>query len=153
LFAASIPLISAQSQTTQSIENVTFCQIAENPSAYVAKQVRVRAIYRYALEERELEQPECCPGNKLGKMRVVGPSGNPDYPDQFTRRANRLAKRLMNGMSGVALVDLVGRVDRGVFQIERIEQIERLSRPADRDHDPSWVPRDCGSRILETPQK
>jgi hypothetical protein len=143
----------AQSQANQSIQDVTFCQLMKDPSAYAGIQIRVRAIFRFVLEESDLEQPECCPDNIFRKMRVAGPSGNPEYPDKFTKKTDRLAKRLYKGMSGVALVDLVGRIDRGVFSVDRIERIERLSRSSDLDHEPSWVPRDCASRVSEMPHK
>ncbi len=144
---------AAQSQANQSIQDVNFCQLVKDPSAYAGIQIRLRAIYRFALEESDLEQPECCLDKILMKMRVAGPSGNPEYPDKFTKKTDRLAKRLSKGMSGVALVDLVGKLDRGVFKVDRIERIVRLSRPSDLDHEPSWAPRNCAYPVTEAPHK
>ncbi len=151
LVMALIPLDGrAQTPAIQSIQDVTFCQLAKSPSTYAGIELRVRVIYRFVWEESDIEQAECCPGNISKDLRAIISNG---IPDKFTKKTNQLVKRLGRRSSGVALMDVVGRMDRGLFRIDRIEHIEHLSRPPDLNNDPSWVPHACAFQVSDIPNK
>jgi hypothetical protein len=137
-------------QPNSPVQDVSFCQLAKNPSESAGKLIRIRGIYRYVLEERDFEQPECCPEGALQHFRVVI-NGNPIYPDAHSER---LARKLTAKMSGIALAVFVGTLHGDALEVDSVERIERLSHPKDRDHDPPWVPRHCESafsRAAQTP--
>jgi len=131
----------ALGQSGEQYQTVAFCILAANPSAYVGKHIRVRGIYRFVLEMNDLKPPECCPGEKLEKIVVII-EGNPMYPDP---KSQRLARRLFGRPDGLALVVFAGSLNGRTLEVDRIERIEHLAHPRDREHDPSWVPRDCPS--------
>ena len=118
---------------------MSFCQLAKDPAEFQRKTVRVRGIFSWVLEEEGFEPPECCPERYSGHFYAII-SGNPTYPNA---RSERLAKKL-NGMSGMALVVFVGKLNGRTLEVERVEKIEKLSHPKDRDHEPLWVPQNCG---------
>jgi hypothetical protein len=42
--------------------DVSYCQLAKDPSAFSGKRVRVRAIYHFGFEIQRLESLTCCQG-------------------------------------------------------------------------------------------
>ncbi len=125
-------------------QEVTYCQLAKDPSAFSGKRIRVRAIYRYMFEIQRLEPPACCP-DRMDKTWVEIVSGlEGDSLKQF----NKFPK----GM-GLVLAVFVGRFDAGgpygdggyrfKLTVDRIEAVERTSRSSRRQDDPAWVPKNC----------
>ena len=132
----------AQSPTRVSgtlVQEVTFCQLAKNPAEFAGTPIRIRGIYRYALEENEFEPAECCP-QQMRERFHARIDGNPMYPDAHSKR---LARKLAKNMSATALVVFVGTLNGHLMEVEKVERIEKLSHPTDREHVPSWVPQNC----------
>ena len=63
------------------------------------------------------------------------------YPNAHSQR---LARKLTSQMSATALVVFVGTLNGHILEVDRVERIERLAHPKDRDHEPTWVPQNCG---------
>ena len=88
---------------------VSYCQLAIDPSAWTGKRIRVRAIYHYGFEFYRLESPHCCQ-ERATKIWV--------QTDALDGRSERLFRKLDKGM-GWALVVFVGRFDVGNVPWER----------------------------------
>jgi len=56
--------INIPPNTQNTVHDVSFCELANNPSASSGKRIRVRGIYRYEFERQRLEAPTCCPASK-----------------------------------------------------------------------------------------
>lgn len=139
LLLAVASAYSAGAQQDQAAQNVSFCLLSKTPADFAGQRIRIRGVFRFALEEEVLEQPECCLGKKLKNIRI-SINGNPMYPD---KQSQRLTHELFKRSSGVALVVFVGTFDGRLLKVDRVERVERLVRPIDIDHDPAWVPNNC----------
>ena len=141
ILIAGVMTPPAGGQSNAATREVTYCQVAKDPSAYRGMRIRIRGIYRFAtgVEFSILQQPECCPDSKLKEVPVTI-DGNPEYPD---RHSDRLVKKLSKKSSGIALVEFVGDFDGRNLYVYKVERIEHLSPLPDRGPDPSWAPRNC----------
>jgi hypothetical protein len=119
-------------------QDVTYCQLAKDPSAFSGKRIHIRAIYRYMFEIQRLEPPACCP-DRMEKTWVEIDAGlEGDSLKQF--------KKFPKGM-GVVLVVFVGRFVAGgpygdggykfKLAVDRIEAVERTSRSSRRQENPA----------------
>ena len=128
-------------------QEVTYCQLAKDPSSFLGKRIRVRALYVYGFELQMLKSPVCCPLPEL-KMGV-------DFDPAMDDRSEKLFHKLDKGM-GFALAVFFGRFeritnvssqlpsgDRFQLTVDTVEKVERSVRSSGRRKDPSWVPRDC----------
>jgi hypothetical protein len=131
--------VGTTGQPDAPARDVTFCQLAKTPAEFAGKTIRIRGIFRYALEENQFEPAECCPEEMPLRFYAII-DGNPMSPNA---RSERLARKLTARMSATALVVFVGTLDGHVLEVERVERIERPSHPKDRDHQPLWVPQNC----------
>ncbi len=122
------------------VQDVTFCHLAKSPAEFAGRTIRIRGIYRYALEENEFESAECCP-DELGDRFHASIDGNPKYPNASSER---LAQKLTARMSATAMVVFVGTLNGHTLEVERVERIEKLSHPKDKDHEPLWARKRCG---------
>lgn len=52
-------------------QDVTYCQLANDPSAFSDKRIRIRAIYAYMFEVSALRAPTCCAGPE--SLETPGP--------------------------------------------------------------------------------
>ena len=121
------------------VQDVSLCQLSKAPSEFAGKTIRIRGVYRYALEMSEFEPAQCCPEKMRDRFRV-SINGNPMYPDAHSQR---LVRKLTSQMNATALVVFVGTLNGHVLNVERVERIEKLSHPKDRDHEPSWASQNC----------
>src|SRR5256885_250830 len=85
-------------------QNLSFCELVKNPAAFSGKQIRLRAIYRYAFESQRLEPPTCCPA----------PGANiwVEISTNLEGKALRLFRNFPKG-HGLVLATFVGRFDTG----------------------------------------
>jgi hypothetical protein len=108
-------------------EEVPYCQLAENPSAFVGKHVRIRAIYISGYHEELLEPPSCCAEPKeliWTKFQYTLDAGS-----------ERLLRSFPN--AGYVLGVFHGKLESGgpfgqgdinlQFAIDRIEKVEKKS--------------------------
>jgi hypothetical protein len=131
-------------------EEVNFCQLAQNPSSFLGKRIRVRALYVYGFELQMLKSPVCCP--------VAEPKMGVDFDLEMDDRSQKLFHKLDKGM-GTALAVFVGRFgrisnvssqlpsgERFQLAVDKIETVERSVRWKGKD--PEWVPRNCTSTAV-----
>jgi hypothetical protein len=84
-------------------QDVTFCQLAKDPSSFLGKRIRVRALYVFGFELQMLKSPVCCPVSEQ-KMGV-------DFDPAMDDQSEKLFHKLDKGM-GFALAVFVGRFER-----------------------------------------
>ena len=128
----------------QPIQDITYCDLAKNPSAFSGKRIRIRAIYRYAFEVQLLESPVCCPGPQPKIWVQI----ETDLDDSSLKVFRKFPKG-----AGIVLVTLVGTLDTGEaygdggfrirLRVSEIERLEAKSRSILRKDDPPWVPCNC----------
>jgi hypothetical protein len=124
--------------------DITYCQLAKDPSAFTGRRIRIRAIYVYGFEVQLLKSPICCPeaGLKLGV----------ELDDGMDDRSEKLFRRLNKGM-GVAMAVFVGRLshvsnvssqlpsgDRFQLNVDRIEKVEKTASSKRPAKVPKWAP-------------
>src|SRR5689334_18080838 len=61
IFLQAVQMCSASAKETSKAEDVSACQLLEDPTPFVGKLIRVRAIYSYFFEIQVLKSPNCCP--------------------------------------------------------------------------------------------
>ena len=145
LLASCCVLVSAK-EPQPVPEDVTFCQLAQNPTAYSGKRIRIRAVYSYMFEVSQLKSPTCCP--QRGESIWV------DFDEELHGKSKRLFNSFPEGM-GVVLAVFVGRIETekvyGTFGervrlvVVQIDKVEEKAKPAAGQH-PAWVPQDCRNR-------
>jgi hypothetical protein len=131
-------------------EDVTYCQLAEAPSHFVGKTIRVRAIYSYMFEVSVLRPPECCQQQKHDSIWV-------EFDDELSRDSKHLQHSFPRGM-GFVLATFTGKFEgsgpygagalRFQLTVFRIEKLEHKVNPRP-DHHPAWIPQNC--RALRPP--
>ena len=124
-------------------EDVTFCELARNPTAYSGKQIRIRAVYSYMFEVSRLKSPTCCSGR--------GESIWVDFDEELHGKSKRLFNSFPKGM-GVVLAVFMGKFETGKVYgtfgervrlvVNQIDKIEQKAKPASGQH-PAWVPQNC----------
>ena len=136
----------ANGDPRETSQEVSYCDLAKNPSAFSGKRIRVRAIYRYAFEIERLEAPICCPeaGAKIWVQIDAALEG----------KSLKLFHKFPKG-EGLVLATFVGTfesggtygtfADRHRLTVEQIEKVERTARSAQKQNDPVWVPKNCGA--------
>ncbi len=126
-------------------QDVTFCQLAKDPSAFYGRRIRIRAIYNYMFEIQHLESPACCP-DRMGEIWVEIEAG-------LERDSQRQFNKFPKGM-GVVLATFVGTFEGGGngygpfaeryrLTVDQIEKVERTARSSSKQDNPAWVPKNC----------
>jgi hypothetical protein len=125
-------------------QDVTYCQLAKDPSAFSGKRIRIRAIYAYMFEVSRLKSPTCCPERDVSIWV--------DFDEELKGRSQKLRDKFPKGM-GLVLAAFVGRFEaegpygdggyRFRLTVDQIEKIERTSRSPGRQNGPAWVPKNC----------
>jgi hypothetical protein len=128
--------------------DVTYCQLAKDPSAFIGRQIRVRAIYVHGLEIQVSKSPVCCPDHE--------PKVGVELKADMDHRSEGLFRRF-DGM-GEALAVFVGRLghvsnvssrlpsgDRFQLNVDKIERVEKTASSKHSSAVPDWVPKDCAS--------
>src|SRR5713101_9280935 len=93
-------------QTTNKVgspaQEVAYCQLAEAPSSFVGKQIRVRAIYSYMFEVSRLKSSACCPGRDVSIWV--------DFDEGLEGGSKKLLHKFPEGM-GIVLATFVGALE------------------------------------------
>ena len=124
-------------------QDVTYCQLAKDPSAFSGRRIRIRAIYSYMFEVSHLKSPTCCP--ERGALIWV------DFDEELRGNSKKLFHKFPEGM-GVVLAVFVGKIETGKVYgpfaervrlvVDQIEKIEEKAKPR-VGQNPSWVPQNC----------
>jgi len=135
---------SAQQQQSSAPQDITYCELAANPTRFAGKEVRVKAIYRYMFEVQSLESPVCCP-------RSEGKIWGEISPD-LEGRSLELFKRFPEGM-GLVLGVFVGTIRTGdaygdgsyrsELLVNRIQELIHISKSPRQQDNPAWAPANC----------
>jgi hypothetical protein len=121
-------------------EEVTYCQLIKAPHAYVGKEIRVRAIYRYGFEVSNLDPPECC---------VEEPVSIWVEAWELDPRSRRLFRRFQKGM-GLSRVVFTGVLESSgpfgaggcPFRLT-VGHVDAVEATAHLSENPSWAPKNC----------
>jgi hypothetical protein len=124
-------------------QDVTYCQLAKDPSRFSGKRIRIRAIYSYMFEVSRLKSPTCCPE---GDTPIWV-----DFDEELQGNSKKLFHKFPEGM-GVVLAVFVGKIETGKVYghfgervrlvVDQIEKIEEKTKPH-VGQNPSWVPQNC----------
>ena len=121
-------------------QDVTYCQLAKDPSAFSGKRIRVTAIYTYMFELSALRAPTCCSDANHGAGIWV------DFEDVPEGNARKVTKQFPKGM-GYVLAVFVGRIETGSaygtgqrvrFVVQQVVSVERKENS--RHGPPAWTP-------------
>lgn len=121
-------------------QDVTYCQLANDPSAFSGKRIRVRAIYKYMFELSALRAPTCCTDADHGGGIWV------DFEDVPEGNAHKMTKKFPKGM-GYVLAVFVGKIETGEaygtgqrvrFVVQQVLSVEREENS--RHGPPAWAP-------------
>jgi hypothetical protein len=126
-------------------QDVTYCQLAKDPSAFSGKRIRIRAIYSYMFEVSRLKSPTCC--SERDTLIWV------DFDEDLQGNSKKLFHKFPQGM-GVVLAVFVGKIETGKVYghfgervrlvVDQVEKIEDKAKPR-AGRNPSWVPQNCES--------
>ncbi len=146
--------VRAQNNPETTSQDVTYCQLVKNPSAFAGKRIRVRAIFRYFTEIQRLESPMCCP--------EPGPKISVEFEISLEGHSLKLFRRFPEG-GGLVLATFVGTFkgggtygyfsDRYELAVDQIEKLERKARPHRKQDEPAWVPKNCNPSGAALPQQ
>jgi|SRR5271165_4648862 len=148
VFLSTCFTVGEEDKPELPVLGVPYCELAKNPSAWVGKRIRVRAIYSFGFEIQRLKSPVCCHEKELGIW--VEPGSDLD------RRSLRIFRKFGKMGMGWALAVFVGRFEGGNaygamgerfrLTVDNIEEVEKTARARDPVV-PDWVPRDCPASL------
>jgi hypothetical protein len=135
--------IHARNRPEISQQDVTFCELAKNPSAFLGMRIRIRAIYSYMFEVSRLKSQTCCPESEV-PIWV-------DFDEELAGSSKKLLHKFPKGM-GFVLATFAGRLESGRVYgpfgerfrliVDKIEKVEQTTKsPAGES--PTWVPKNC----------
>src|SRR5271169_551931 len=104
LLLLSSMTLQARNEPETAPQDVTYCQLAKDPSAFSGKRIRIRAIYSFFFEVSRLRSPTCCSDH--------GPQIWVDFDEEPEGSSKRLLHKFPEGM-GVVLVVFVGKIETG----------------------------------------
>ena len=129
-------------------EDVKFCELAKNPTAYSGKRIRIRAVYSYFFEVSQLKSSTCC--SDRGESIWV------DFDEELHGESKKLFDSFPKGM-GFVLGVFVGRIETGKVYgtfservrlvVDQIDKVEAKANPPAGQH-PAWVPQNCSALNL-----
>jgi len=135
-------MVQISNHRPQTTREVNYCELVKNPSAFSGKRIRIRGIYRYALEVQRLEAPLCCSGNSTKIWVEIDADLEGNSAKMFRKfpKDEGLVLATFTGMfeTGGSYGTFADRNNLKVDQIDRVEQTKRSSRKQD---DPTWVPK------------
>jgi hypothetical protein len=139
----AIPCAAHTSDNPQkSFQDVNFCELVRNPSAFSGKRIRVRAIYRYFFEIDRLEAPSCCP-KSAERISVQVSSDLEGKSRTFFRSFPKAGLALGTFVGTLETGDNYGTLgERSRLLIDEIESVEHAARFSKRK-EPRWVPKGC----------
>ena len=143
IFLSSCSIGYQNDEPDNTPQEVTYCQLARDPTAFSGKRIRVRAIYKYMFEMSRLNSPTCCPERQVSIWV--------DFDEKLGGNSRKLFRRFPKGM-GLVLATFSGRFEGGgtygdggyrfKFTVDEIENLEARAKPSP-GRDPSWIPRNC----------
>ena len=132
----------------QNSQEVNYCDLVKNPSAFSGKRIRIRGIYRYAFEVQRLEAPSCC--SETGTKIWV-------EIDAYLEGKSAKLVRKFPKEEGLVLATFTGMfesgesygtfADRNGLKVDQIDQVEQTQRSSRRQDDPAWVPKCAGTSV------
>jgi len=135
---------------SDSVSEITYCQLVKDPSAFVGKRIRIRAVYSYMFEVSRLAQPVCCPTAEI-PIRL-------DFGDDLDSKSQRMLTEFPKGR-GFVLATFVGVFEGGKafgtlgerfrLKVVGIERVEQKANPRG-DQKPSWLPSNCVHQTQNT---
>lgn len=137
-------------QAENEPQDITYCQLANDPSAFSGKRIRIRAIYAYMFEVSELRAPNCCAGHDTSIWV--------DFEDAPEGNADKMIKRFPKDM-GYVLVVFVGKIETGGaygtgqrvrFVVQQVLKVEHKENPR-HGRLPAWVPQNCQTSEKSSP--
>jgi hypothetical protein len=130
--------------------DISYCQLASDPSKYAGKRIRIQAIYSYMFEVSTLLPPTCCDEHHIN-MWV-------DFDDELEGESKKLFNKFPKGM-GFVLAVFVGRIETGDaygtgqrfhFFVEHIEEVKQQANPP-MGKFPPWIPQNCATQTQQSP--
>ena len=128
--------------SVDQFQEVTFCQLAGDPSPFVGKRIRVRAIYSYMFEVSVLKPADCCADSN----RTIWVDFKDE--DDMDRDTKGLLHEFPKGM-GVVLATFEGTFEGGKaygtgghqfrLYIDRVVRLEHKAKAL--HHRPRWEPK------------
>ncbi len=138
-------LTRAGSKPETEPQDVTYCQLAKDPSAFSGTRIRTRAIYSYMFEVSRLKSPTCC--SERDALIWV------DFDEELQGNSKKLFHKFPKSM-GLVLAVFVGKIETGKVYgpygervrlvVDQIEKVEEKAKPP-AGQNPAWVPQDCKS--------
>jgi hypothetical protein len=110
-------------------QDVTYCQLAGDPTKFSGKRIRIQAIYWYMFEVSVLRPPTCCAEHDIDIWV--------DFDSQLEGESKRLFNKFPKGM-GFVLAVFVGAIETGDaygtgqrvhFFVEHIEEMKQKRIP------------------------
>jgi hypothetical protein len=132
-------------------QEVTYCQLAGDPTKFSGKRIRIQAIYSYMFEVSALRAPTCCPEHDIG-IRV-------DFDSELEGESKRFFNKFPKGM-GFVLAIFVGTIETGDaygtgqrvhFFVEHIEEVKQMANPPQGQF-PAWIPQGCKASVPGPPK-
>jgi hypothetical protein len=132
--------------TRLSRKNVTYCQLAGDPTKFSGKRIRIQAIYSYLFEVSALRPRTCCAEHDIDIWV--------DFDSQLEGESKRLFNKFPKGM-GFVLAVFVGTIETGDaygtgqrvhFFVEHIEEMKQKANPP-QGRFPAWIPQDCKPQL------
>jgi hypothetical protein len=143
----------ASSNPQETPQDISYCDLAKNPSAFSGKRIRVRAIYRYAFEIQRLEAPMCCPEARPKIWMEINAN--------LEGNSLKLFRKFPKG-EGLVFATFIGTfesggtygtfADRHKLTVDQIERIERTARSSREQDDPAWAPKNCEAPSAGAPR-
>lgn len=144
ILSISSSIVLGKDESNSLPIEVSYCQLAKDPSLFVGKRIKIHALYRHTIETQLLESPVCCSEKDI-RIWVQMDMNLDDRSEKMFRKIDK--------SHGTALVVFIGRLDGngpyGTFsdkyqlKVDEIKNIEQTSKSLD----PSWAPKDCGSSL------
>jgi hypothetical protein len=132
-------------------QNVTYCQLAGDPTKFSGKRIRIQAIYSYMFELSTLRPPTCCVEHDIGIWV--------DFDSELEGKSKQLSEKFPKGMGFVLAVfvgtmetgDAYGTGQRVHFFVEHIEEVKQQANPHPGRF-PAWIPQNCQAPVPAAPK-
>jgi hypothetical protein len=141
LFSTAFQALALPKYETEP-QDVTYCQLAGDPTKFSGKRIRIQAIYSYMFEVSALGAPTCCTEHDIGIWV--------DFDSELEGESKRFFNKFPKG-TGFVLAVFVGTIETGEaygtgqrvhFFVEHIEEVKQEANPA-QGRFPAWIPQDC----------
>ena len=150
LFSNACQVLALPKYETEP-KDVTYCQLAGDPTKFSGKRIRIQAVYSYMFEVSALKSPMCCAEHDIGIWV--------DFDNELEGKSKRLFNKFPKGM-GFVLAVFVGTIETGdAYGTGQrvhffVEHIEEVNQKADTSQGPlpAWIPKDCKAPPAAAPK-